>query len=194
MKREALEAQTASKRQEILAAEQKFIADSKVTEDSLKGIREKLDARDKQLGQREAALTRRDKELSARIEELRRREEQVQVLEKDQAIHEEQLKARESRVARDEATYAERQAKANSSLAERQKKIQEEADNKVKLARQSLAKDYDEKASKQEERFTAKRKELQDRIKGLEKEERSEERRVGKECTSWCRSRWSPYH
>ena len=23
--------------------------------------------------------------------------------------------------------------------------------------------------------------------------ERSEERRVGKECTSWCRSRWSPY-
>ena len=25
-------------------------------------------------------------------------------------------------------------------------------------------------------------------------EARSEERRVGKECTSWCRSRWSPYH
>ena len=27
-----------------------------------------------------------------------------------------------------------------------------------------------------------------------EGDERSEERRVGKECTSWCRSRWSPYH
>ena len=27
-----------------------------------------------------------------------------------------------------------------------------------------------------------------------EKLKRSEERRVGKECTSWCRSRWSPYH
>ena len=27
-----------------------------------------------------------------------------------------------------------------------------------------------------------------------ESEFRSEERRVGKECTSWCRSRWSPYH
>ena len=27
-----------------------------------------------------------------------------------------------------------------------------------------------------------------------EREARSEERRVGKECTSWCRSRWSPYH
>ena len=26
------------------------------------------------------------------------------------------------------------------------------------------------------------------------REIRSEERRVGKECTSWCRSRWSPYH
>jgi cystathionine beta-lyase len=23
---------------------------------------------------------------------------------------------------------------------------------------------------------------------------RSEERRVGKECQNWCRSRWSPYH
>ena len=23
---------------------------------------------------------------------------------------------------------------------------------------------------------------------------RSEERRVGKECKHWCRSRWSPYH
>ena len=27
-----------------------------------------------------------------------------------------------------------------------------------------------------------------------ELEERSEERRVGKECASMCRSRWSPYH
>ena len=28
----------------------------------------------------------------------------------------------------------------------------------------------------------------------VELEERSEERRVGKECTATCRSRWSPYH
>ena len=28
----------------------------------------------------------------------------------------------------------------------------------------------------------------------LHSSDRSEERRVGKECTSWCRSRWSPYH
>src|SRR3546814_13289373 len=28
----------------------------------------------------------------------------------------------------------------------------------------------------------------------LQMEERSEERRVGKECVSTCRSRWSPYH
>src|SRR3546814_14922483 len=32
---------------------------------------------------------------------------------------------------------------------------------------------------------------LQDVINGLQ---RSEERRVGKECVSTCRSRWSPYH
>ena len=30
--------------------------------------------------------------------------------------------------------------------------------------------------------------------KGALANHRSEERRVGKECTSWCRSRWSPYH
>src|SRR3546814_11643207 len=28
----------------------------------------------------------------------------------------------------------------------------------------------------------------------LQRESRSEERRVGKECVSKCRSRWSPYH
>src|SRR3546814_10985767 len=28
----------------------------------------------------------------------------------------------------------------------------------------------------------------------LGRDERSEERRVGKECVSTCRSRWSPYH
>src|SRR3546814_14995209 len=29
---------------------------------------------------------------------------------------------------------------------------------------------------------------------GIEPHARSEERRVGKECVSTCRSRWSPYH
>ena len=32
------------------------------------------------------------------------------------------------------------------------------------------------------------------RSEDADKKGRSEERRVGKECTSWCRSRWSPYH
>ena len=32
------------------------------------------------------------------------------------------------------------------------------------------------------------------RILKSERNYRSEERRVGKECTSWCRSRWSPDH
>ena len=31
-------------------------------------------------------------------------------------------------------------------------------------------------------------------LMGANVKARSEERRVGKECTSWCRSRWSPYH
>src|SRR3546814_7036071 len=30
--------------------------------------------------------------------------------------------------------------------------------------------------------------------RAVEKARRSEERRVGKECVSTCRSRWSPYH
>ena len=37
------------------------------------------------------------------------------------------------------------------------------------------------------------REELRERLRDHE-DWRSEERRVGKECTSWCRSRWSPYH
>src|SRR3546814_12101820 len=32
------------------------------------------------------------------------------------------------------------------------------------------------------------------RLRLLYEDERSEERRVGKECVSTCRSRWSPYH
>ena len=32
------------------------------------------------------------------------------------------------------------------------------------------------------------------RLKGTAERIRSEERRVGKECLSVCRSRWSPYH
>src|SRR3546814_19268186 len=34
----------------------------------------------------------------------------------------------------------------------------------------------------------------EDRQRIDEAEQRSEERRVGKECVSTCRSRWSPYH
>ena len=34
-----------------------------------------------------------------------------------------------------------------------------------------------------------------DMLRGLaDNHQRSEERRVGKECTEQCRSRWSPYH
>src|SRR3546814_14439502 len=32
------------------------------------------------------------------------------------------------------------------------------------------------------------------RIVALDAQDRSEERRVGKECVSTCRSRWAPYH
>ena len=35
---------------------------------------------------------------------------------------------------------------------------------------------------------------LRKNIQTLGLDERSEERRVGKECVSLCRSRWSPYH
>ena len=45
--------------------------------------------------------------------------------------------------------------------------MQEEADAKVQLAREELSNDHKDKLTKQEERFTAKRKELQDRINAL---------------------------
>src|SRR3546814_2529663 len=36
--------------------------------------------------------------------------------------------------------------------------------------------------------------EIEPRLPGPVLSDRSEERRVGKECVSTCRSRWSPYH
>src|SRR3546814_12222726 len=35
---------------------------------------------------------------------------------------------------------------------------------------------------------------LRSQVKAASEDGRSEERRVGKECVSTCRSRWSPYH
>ena len=35
---------------------------------------------------------------------------------------------------------------------------------------------------------------IEDKSKSYGNPDRSEERRVGKECASMCRSRWSPYH
>src|SRR3546814_18493300 len=43
------------------------------------------------------------------------------------------------------------------------------------------------------ERKAMKEKEKSEKKK-LKKQQRSEERRVGTECVSTCRSRWSPYH
>ena len=51
-----------------------------------------------------------------------------------------------------------------------------------------------------DEKLALQMKSLDAQISGLEAQfaqaqsERSEERRVGKECKSQCRSRWSPYH
>src|SRR3546814_5207024 len=36
--------------------------------------------------------------------------------------------------------------------------------------------------------------EIRNRLSASGRNKRSEERRVGKECVSTCRSRWSPYH
>ena len=72
----------------------------------------------------------------------------------------------------DEATFAERLSKANAALSEKQKTLQEEAADKVKLAKQDISKELHEKLKKQEERFTAKRDELQHRIDGLVEDEK----------------------
>src|SRR3546814_12955493 len=41
---------------------------------------------------------------------------------------------------------------------------------------------------------TAESQELRGQRSGVDQGNRSEERRVGKECVSTCRSRWAPYH
>src|SRR3546814_5492437 len=45
-----------------------------------------------------------------------------------------------------------------------------------------------------EQRLNLGRREVQQVARPMAGAERSEERRVGKECLSTCRSRWSPYH
>ena len=60
-----------SKHQEVAAAEEKFAADSKVKEANLKELRERLDARGKELTQREADLTRHEGEIRQREEQAR---------------------------------------------------------------------------------------------------------------------------
>ena len=51
-----------------------------------------------------------------------------------------------------------------------------------------------EKADAHQEIARAQADEARARAKVADKAARSEERRVGKECGYWCRSRWSPYH
>src|SRR3546814_14413650 len=46
----------------------------------------------------------------------------------------------------------------------------------------------------QPERMEAIKEEHAKRVRAMAASGRSEERRVGKECVSTCRSRWSPYH
>src|SRR3546814_15981171 len=56
-----------------------------------------------------------------------------------------------------------------------------------KKENETKAKREKRKARPGEEKKTPRKKEK-------ERKKRSEERRVGKECVSTCRSRWSPYH
>src|SRR3546814_3974234 len=54
--------------------------------------------------------------------------------------------------------------------------------------------DYIEGFSLSEAEFKPVREELSPESRKFLVKQRSEERRVGKECVSTCRSRWSPYH
>src|SRR3546814_14206674 len=64
----------------------------------------------------------------------------------------------------------------NSAFPGQGKNTASMPDGKVNTPRQSKAEDRD-----------------QSRYRSLIRQQRSEERRVGKECVSTCRSRWSPY-
>src|SRR3546814_4891890 len=69
----------------------------------------------------------------------------------------------------------------SSDLSPTPKLVMDEQTEQAKEAVKEVAKEEGTKA-------------LEKVVKGTEAEKRSEERRVGKECVSTCRSRWSPYH
>src|SRR3546814_15997546 len=60
---------------------------------------------------------------------------------------------------------------------------------KIALAKTGHVIDHFTHRAQRRRRQPADKRRYQDRAK-----QRSEERRVGKECVSTCRSRWSPYH
>jgi signal transduction histidine kinase len=68
--------------------------------------------------------------------------------------------------------------------------------NAISMAAQRLKRDFRPADTGKSEDFQNLSTVIRDEIKRLNGiiEERSEERRVGKECSSTCRSRWSPYH
>src|SRR3546814_12413140 len=100
--------------------------------------------------------------------------------------------AREKSIERDEVLEAMEQAisKAGRAKYGHEHDIRAEIDRKsgeVRLRR------YREVIDEVENEFTQiLTKDAQARKEGIQP--RSEERRVGKECVSTCRSRWSPYH
>src|SRR3546814_15138717 len=74
----------------------------------------------------------------------------------------------------------------------------ESMDSSARAAREQQIMDKREEFSRRTQQFDqqmqARQQELLEPMMSQIKQVRSEERRVGKECVSTCRSRWSPYH
>ena len=69
--------------------------------------------------------------------------------------------------------------------------------NRMKKIQEAFNKDLEELKSKQtmmNNTITEIKNTLEEITSRITEAERSEERRVGKECLRLCRSRWSPYH
>jgi hypothetical protein len=104
---------------------------------------------------------------SAHEEELAIRKADLEVLERElarttstQDLEHEWLEVLDPEVTATEASYAQRLEKANTNLAAKEKKLQENADSRVTQSRKALAKEHRDKLKLQEDRFKTRHEEL----------------------------------
>ena len=133
--------------------------------------------------EREKNLRRTESDLREKEDFLKKAESKMMEVKTNEEY---QAAMKENENHKAEKARLEEQALSEITALEAEKKLLNDAESEFKTFEATFSED--KKRLEEERAQLARHFEEQMAI------HRSEERRVGKECTSWCRSRWSPYH